>query len=233
MAFQVDQTEKRFADEMWQDYLNEIGRKIVRVCDRTDITYRFTVIESDDVNAFAAPGGFIYFYTGLLREMDTEAEMAAVLAHEISHVVARHGIKRLQASLGVVTAYQLVFGEDASEATNIAIGIGMNLLFAGYSRENEREADNFGLHYMVKAGYHPSGMEGMLSKLAALGDGGKAGVFETLSRSHPETQERIANTRKQAASMTPIPAGLGDGRDRYLQMKKRLPAPSEPGQTEG
>ncbi len=69
MAAQVEQSEKVLADTVWQNYINEIGQKIVRVCDRKDITYHFTVIESDQVNAFAAPGGYIYFYTGLLKQM--------------------------------------------------------------------------------------------------------------------------------------------------------------------
>jgi predicted Zn-dependent protease len=97
MAEEVEKTQKVLRDSSWQTYLNEVGQKIVTVCDRTDIEYRFTVIESDQINAFAAPGGFIYFYTGLLSRMENEAEMAAVMAHEISHVVARHGVKRLQA----------------------------------------------------------------------------------------------------------------------------------------
>ncbi|MFQ5454108.1 MAG: M48 family metallopeptidase, partial [Candidatus Zixiibacteriota bacterium] len=153
MAEQVEQDEKILDDSLWQNYLNNVGQKIVAVCDRKDIKYHFTVIESEQINAFAAPGGFIYFYTGLLREMDNEAEMAAVMAHEISHVVGRHGIKRLQAALGVAAAYQLAFGsEGASKVVEAAIGVGMGLTFSSYSRSNEREADEFGLHYLVKAG---------------------------------------------------------------------------------
>ncbi|MEE8575827.1 MAG: M48 family metalloprotease, partial [candidate division Zixibacteria bacterium] len=91
MAEQVEGSETVLKDAQWQAYLTEVGDRIVRVCDRTDIKYQFKVIKSDQVNAFAAPGGFIYFYTGLLRLMDNEAEMAAVVAHEVSHVVARHG----------------------------------------------------------------------------------------------------------------------------------------------
>ena len=98
MAQQVEEQEKVLPDVAWQNYVTEIGTKIVSVCDRKDIEYHFTVIESDVANAFAAPGGYVYFYTGLLRSMDNEAELAAVMAHEISHVVARHGIKRLQAA---------------------------------------------------------------------------------------------------------------------------------------
>ena len=225
MAQQVEETEKLLADPVWQSYINEVGQKIVAVCDRKDITYQFKVIESDHINAFAAPGGFIYFYTGLLREMDNEAEMAAVMAHEISHVVGRHSVKRLQTMLGVATAYQLVFGEEgASEVLNVAINVGMSLLFADYSRDDEREADDYGIHYMVKAGYDPNGSIGMFEKLAALGGGGEYTVFERLASTHPETNERISNARAQIAGMRPMPAGLSLGTQRYQQMLQRLPA---------
>ena len=225
MAEQVAQTEKVLNDDLWQNYLNEVGQKIVNVCDRKDIQFHFTVIESDQINAFAAPGGYIYFYTGLLREMENEAEMAMVLSHEISHVVARHGIKRLQASLGVAAAYELVFGNDSTSALiNTAIGLGLGLVFSGYSRENEREADNFGMYYLVRAGYDPEAGMGMFDKLAALGGEGSGSIFEQLSRSHPETKERINNTRQQIAEMKPYPSGLKVGKDKYQQMLKRLPS---------
>ncbi|MFZ5981826.1 MAG: M48 family metallopeptidase [Candidatus Zixiibacteriota bacterium] len=223
MAQEVAQTEKVLDDPVWQSYLNEVGQKIVSVCDRKDIQYHFTVIESDQVNAFAAPGGYIYFYTGLLQEMDNEAEMAMVLSHEISHVVARHGIKRLQASLGVAAAYELVFGEDSTSAVlNTAIGLGLGLIFSGYSRENEREADSYGMHYLVKAGYDPSAGLGMFEKLAAMGGEGSSSIFEQLSSSHPDSRERISNTKQQIAEMKPYPSGLRIGRDKYQEMLKRL-----------
>lgn len=225
MAEEVSKTEKTLPDSLWQSYLNEVGQKIVAVCDRKDIKYHFTVIESDQVNAFAAPGGYVYFYTGLLREMKTESEMAAVMAHEISHVVGRHSIKRVQSAMGVALAYDLVFGgNNPGAAVDAAVGIGMSLAFAGYSRDAEREADQFGIHYMVKAGYDPNGAIAMFETLARIGGSGSRGVFEKMASSHPETQERIANAKSQISSMAPLPAGLNSGRDRYEMMLKRLPA---------
>lgn len=224
MAAQVDSTEKKLADNDWQLYLAEVGKKVVKVCDRQDIEYHFTVIESDQINAFAAPGGYVYFYTGLLREMENEAEMAAVMAHEISHVVARHGAKRLQTALGASMAYELVFGKSNSKALQAAVGVGMGLAFAGYSRDAEREADNFGIQYMVKAGYDPNGAITMFQKLAKLGGSGSGNIFESISSSHPETAERIDNATKEIAAMSPKPTGLTLGKDRYAKMVKRLPA---------
>ncbi|MEW6049642.1 MAG: M48 family metallopeptidase [Candidatus Zixiibacteriota bacterium] len=223
MAHEVEQTEKTLPDTLWQNYLARVGRKITSVCDRNDLEYHFKVIESDQINAFAAPGGYVYFYTGLLREMHSEAEMAAVMAHEISHVVGRHGIKRLQATLGVALAYQLAFGDGGSQAVNTAVGVGMGLIFAGYSRDNEREADRFGIQYMVKAGYDPQGAVAMFNTLARLGGSGSNNVYEKLSSSHPETAERIQNAEAEIAAMQPLPSGLTSGGTKYAEMLKRLP----------
>jgi len=225
MADELAKTEKRLPDENWQKYLNEVGQKIVSVCDRQDIQYSFTVIESEQVNAFAAPGGFVYFYSGLLRRMDNEAEMAAVMAHEISHVVARHGAKRLQAALGAQLAYQLVFGDKGGEALQAAVGIGMGLLFADYSRQDEREADKFGIYYMQRAGYDPHGAITMFDKLAAIGGSRQTDVFERLSSSHPETAERIANATSEISTLGKPVGKLTLGEQRYKEMRKRLPVP--------
>lgn len=225
MADEVDKTEKKLANPSWQNYVNEVGQKIVAVSDRKDITYTFTVIESDQINAFAAPGGYVYFYTGLLRMMDNEGEMAAVMAHEISHVVARHSIKRLQAAMGASLAYQLVFGDNGGEALQSAVGIGMGLLFAGYSREDERQADKYGIYYMQKAGYDPNAAITMFEKLAAASGNRQTNVFESLSSSHPETAERIDNARKEIAAEGALPSGLILGQKRYVDMRSRLPVP--------
>lgn len=222
MAGQVETQETVLADSVWKAYVNEIGQRLVAVSDRQDIEYHFTVIESDQINAFAAPGGYVYFYTGLLGMMENEGELVAVLAHEISHVVARHGVKRLQAALGVQLAHELVFGEDPAPALDAAINVGLGLTFAKYSRDNEREADQYGVEYMVRAGYDPSAAATMFEKLAAAGDQGSSNIFEALARSHPETQERINNVNAQIASMGTLPANLTIGRDRYQQMKSRL-----------
>ena len=222
MAMQVEETEKILDDPVWQNYLNTIGQKIVAVSDRSDLKFYFKVIESDQINAFAAPGGYVYFYTGLLKEMDNEAELAAVMAHEISHVVSRHGIKRMQASLGTQIAYELVFGgEEASDALNAAIGVGLELTFAGYSRSNEREADAFGMHYMILAGYNPEGAVSMFQKLAELGGAGLS-KYEQLVSSHPDTQERISKAKAKVAELRPLPKSLSFGRTVYSKMKSRL-----------
>lgn len=222
MANEISTSEKELPDPRWQAYLSGVGGRLVSVCDRKDIEYHFTVIESDQINAFATPGGYVYFYTGLLNMMENEGELAAVMAHELSHVVARHGAKRLQAAMGASLAYQLVTGDTKSETFKTAVGIGMNLLFAGYSRDAEREADDFEVTYMIRAGYDPNAMETMFDKLAA--SGSPSNAFEKLVSSHPETEERIRSTKAAVARQKPLPANLRIDRDKYQEMKKRLPA---------
>ncbi|UCD16869.1 MAG: M48 family metalloprotease [Candidatus Zixiibacteriota bacterium] len=208
-------------DSSWQGYMDEISGRIVSRCDRRDIEYHFAIIKSDQVNAFATPGGYVYLYTGLLKTMDNEAELAAVMAHEISHVVARHGIKRLQAAMGVALLQELLLGESP-EALNTVVNVGLGLTFAEYSRENEREADTYGMQYMMAAGYHPDAAITMFEKLASMSDG-SPGFFERLSMSHPQTQERIANAKALIASLKPLPPGLELKTTRYQLMKSRLP----------
>jgi predicted Zn-dependent protease len=207
-------------DDAWQEYINQIGNKIVAVCDRKDLEYHFAIIDSNVVNAFATPGGYLFFYTGLLKQMDNEGELAAVVSHEISHVVARHGIKRLQAAMGVSLLEQLVFGKE-SGALQQAVNVGLGLTFASYSRANENEADNFGIQYMVKAGYDPNAAITMFKKLASL-SGSDPSFFEELSMDHPDTQERIRNSESLIKSLETLPSELQLYSGKYRIMKARL-----------
>ncbi|MBN2227067.1 MAG: M48 family metalloprotease [candidate division Zixibacteria bacterium] len=221
MDTEVRTQNKIYTDSSWNAYVTRIGNRIVAQCDRRDIDYHFAIIESDQVNAFAAPGGYIYLYTGLLKTMENEAELASVMAHEISHIVARHSIKRLQVAMGVAMLQELVLGES-SEALNTAVNLGLSLSFAEYSRENEREADSYGVMYMTRAGYNPEAALTMFQKLASMSDG-SPNFFERLSLSHPETQERITNTNSQIDSMRPLSSELETNAGRYQSLKTRLP----------
>jgi predicted Zn-dependent protease len=229
---QVDQevlaTSTLLADNLWQSYLTEVGQRIVKVCDRPSLDYQFHVIDSDQINAFAIPGGFVYFYTGILRMMDNEAELVAVMAHEISHVVARHSVKSIQAAEGGMQLLDLILGEKSQGAAGQVAGIAMSLAMTGYGRSNELEADEFGLYYMQKAGYNPRGSRTMFTKLSELsGVSGDRGFFENLLSSHPETQERIRKIDEQIAAMPRSVDDLPLYGDRYQIMKKRLPESKE------
>jgi len=218
---QVRAESKISDNEDWQNYFNEIGQKIVAVSDRADLDYHFTVIESDDINAFATPGGYIYIYTGMLKLMESEAELAAVTAHEISHVVARHSVKRLQQALGISVVWQLVSGESDNKTLETAVGLGLSVALSGYSRSNEREADRFGIHYMAEAGYNPKGAVDMFERLASV-SAGQRNFFENMFATHPETQERIDNAHKQLAEYTKDILARDLGKAKYASMKAKL-----------
>lgn len=220
---ELRQTEKVLPDTLWQSYISSIGNRLVAVSDRKDIEYHFAVIESDQVNAFATPGGYIYFYTGLIREMDSEAELAAVMAHEMSHVVGRHGIKRLQSVMGLQIVLDLAVGRS-SETTKGLVGAALGVILAGYSRSQEAEADEFGIAYMTQAGWNPQGAVTMFEKLAKMSGGQEQGFFEQLSSSHPETQSRISAAKKQVAGISSAQTKLVLDTRKYQEMKKRLPA---------
>ncbi|HUU44611.1 MAG TPA: M48 family metallopeptidase [Acidobacteriota bacterium] len=226
VAEQVDSTETLYANEAWQAYITEVGNKIAAVSDRPNLDWQFKVIESDQINAFAAPGGFVYFYTGILNMMDSESELAAVMAHEISHVVGRHSVKHLQTALGASVLAQIALGEEAEGTAGQVAGIVIGLSLTGYGRGHEFEADAFGVHYMTKAGYNPRGATAMFTKLAQLSGGGDRGFFENLTSTHPDTKDRISRIETQIAEMPQSARELPHYRDRYQLLKKQLPPPA-------
>jgi predicted Zn-dependent protease len=226
MDRQVRSSETVLADSAWQEYITEIGQRIVAVSDRSDLPFQFVVIESDQVNAFAAPGGYVYFYTGLLREMNQEAELAAVMAHEISHVVGRHGIKRMQSIMGAAVVFQLALGGQSQDIQNLA-GAALGIAMSGYSRSQENEADEFGTIYMARAGWDPRGMVAMFNVLQSLHGERDLSFFEMLSSSHPAIDDRINSVSSQISAMQPLPRSLLMDSNRFQTLKKKLPPPGK------
>ncbi len=230
---QVLEKEKPLDNDQWQAYLTEVGQKIAKVSDRSTLPFHFTVLDNDQVNAFATPGGYLFFYTGILRMMDSEDELAAVMAHEISHVVGRHSVKTIQAYYGGAIAASVLLGdktdEEIGQITNIVFGLALR----GYGRKNEHEADEYGVHYMTKAGYNPQAMVTMFEKLANASGNRKSGFFEGLLSTHPDTKDRISRMKTQIAAMPPENTNRAIEKNRYQRMKGRLPAPVEKKQQGG
>ena len=223
---EVRQSNKLLPDSAWQAYLAEVGKKIVKVCDRPNLDYHFAVIESDQINAFATPGGYVFFYTGILRMMDNEAEMAAVMAHEISHVVGRHSVKHLQIAYGGALGLQLILGDQSNKLAGEIAATVMILAMTGYGRSHELEADEFGVYYMQKAGYNPKAAKSMFEKLSQLSGSARQGFFESLTATHPDTQERLARIDAEIASFSRSVDSLPVNQSRYQLMKRRLPPPA-------
>ncbi|MBN1757652.1 MAG: M48 family metalloprotease [Chitinispirillaceae bacterium] len=176
------------------NYIDSIGRNIVNhQDDRTGIDFSFKIINNDSVvNAFAVPGGFVYVYTGLIINARNEAEIAGVLAHEISHVAKRHGAKQMVKQYGIGMLLDVVVGD--SSAIRTVIDLSSGLLFLKYGRDNEFEADSCAVEYLIASGYNPSGMKTFLETLASLGNASPK-LLEFMS-THPNTTDRIAAVDK-------------------------------------
>jgi predicted Zn-dependent protease len=187
-------------DAAKQLFVNKIGQRIVQVSDRRDIVYHFMVLDSRDLNAFALPGGYVYIYKGLLDRIG-EQELAAILAHEVGHVAAKHSVKKMQSALGYNFLMALAlagFGnndpqlaQEISGATDAVYG----LLSKGYSRQDEFLADKLAVKYTQLAGYDSYGLVRALELLnKEKGPSGR--VFEILS-DHPRMEERIRKVKEE------------------------------------
>lgn len=212
-------------------YVESVGQKLVKVSDRKGITYHFTVLNSDVVNAFAVPGGYVYVTKGILRLMSDESELAAVLGHEIVHVSHKHGIKQLQKATlaskaggyGVGAATGAMGGGAggilAGEALNQATSLFLTFAIKGYGRENELDSDRTGLKFASTAGYDPKGAERLFTHLLSLEKGAKPKGFDALLASHPNTDKRLKLAQEEIAKL-PTPTGTATNEAGYKKATK-------------
>jgi len=221
MSKEVETQNKVFADPVVENYINELGQKLAGLSDRTDLPYHFKVLESSDINAFACPGGYIYLYSGLLKTMDNEAQLAGVMAHEIGHVVARHSVKRLQQVLGIQVLLSIALGQS-SEITQQAVSTGVSVILQGYSRDNEYEADYDGALYMTKAGYNPQGMIQLFQKFVEMEKDRKTTALDKLFESHPPSTDRITRVQEEIKSFNLGDHTLTFGQEEYQKIKSRI-----------
>jgi beta-barrel assembly-enhancing protease len=183
-------------------YVNDLGRRIARPADPRGIPYNFYVVNSDAVNAFAIPGGHIYVNRGLIERTRNMAEFAGVLAHEVGHVVERHGIDQMQrmqqAELGLNLAYVLL-GRQPGTVERAGVGIAGQAWFASHSREAERDADRNAVQYLMRAGINPEGLPSFFEVLLAE-DQRTPGVLQWFA-THPLTADRLEMTRTMVAQV--------------------------------
>jgi len=196
LAQEVEQGAKIVTDPVVSEYVNRVGQNLVRNSD-AKVPFTIKVIDSDEVNAFALPGGFFFVNSGLIMRAESEAELAGVMAHEIAHVAARHGTR--QASRGTIAnllTLPLIFmggwtGYAIQQGANLAIP----LTFLNFSRSFEAEADLLGLQYLYKTGYDPTAFVDFFEKIQAL-EKKKPGTMSKVFGTHPLTDERIKDAQK-------------------------------------
>ncbi len=192
-----------YEDKKLQSYVDNVGKSVVLYTERPEVQYKFFVLDSPIVNAFALPGGYIYVTRGLLALANSEAEMASVLGHEAGHITGRHSAERY--SRGVVTSLgaAVLSAAIGSDIASQALGVGTNLYLSSYSRGQENEADSLGIRYLTKSGYDPHGMAGFLSNMRAEKDlqahiDGKRQSDVSYFSTHPPTTERVNKTTGEA-----------------------------------
>ncbi|HRZ14210.1 MAG TPA: Maf and M48 domain-containing protein [Candidatus Omnitrophota bacterium] len=176
--------------------VKEIGKKISAVCDRKDIEYRFKVLDEKDVNAVSLPGGYVYIFKGLIDKVDNDDELAAVIAHEVGHIVARHSIKKMQAVMGYSLMRLLAIPLPQSGDVITAADLSFAELITGYGREDELLADQLGARYAQRAGYNPRGMIAFLEKLETHNRRQPLRAKNYL-KTHPYTPDRIRVVKQE------------------------------------
>ena len=217
LAAQVEQQEKPLADARVQAYVRQVVAPIAQQSfrDRPGVEYQVTVIDDPkQINAFAIPGGYVYVYSGLLKAAGNEAELAGVMAHEIGHVVGRHSANQLAAQYGIELLTQLALGEEGGQLREMAAGLAGAGAMARFSRDDEREADEYGFKYLAACGYDPRALLTFFTKLEQL-EKSRPSDLERLFATHPPTPERIALIERMIAK-----AGASGGKlekDKFLK----------------
>ncbi|MBV8844885.1 MAG: M48 family metalloprotease [Bryobacterales bacterium] len=201
LAQDVERQAKIIDEPVVAEYVNRLGQNLVRNSD-AKVPFTIKVIDTEDVNAFALPGGFFFVNSGLILKADTEAELAGVMSHEIAHVAARHGTR--QASRGEVAqlaTIPLIFmGGWAGFGARQGVSLLMPIGFLQFSRAFESEADMLGLQYMYKAGYDPEAFVDFFEKIESL-EKKKPGTLAKVFSTHPLTDDRIAAAQKNIQSL--------------------------------
>lgn len=208
-----------------QAYVQRIGEELARNSHRSNLEYRFQVVDSADINAFALPGGYIYMNRGLMAYMNSEAELAAVLGHEIGHVTARHGVRQQSMAMGSSILGQLVtMGTGMPAAGDLSNMLG-SALVSGYGRDMELEADGLGAEYLARSGYRPDAVlevigvlkdQDTFSRQQAAAQGKQVESYHGLFASHPTHDQRLQQVVGQARALS-TGSSQRVGRDDYLK----------------
>ncbi len=220
-----------YPDAALNAYVDRVGQRVARRSHRPELKYSFQVVNDSAPNAFALPGGFIAISRGLLVSLENEAQLAAVLGHEVGHVTARHSVQGMQRSTLLGAAVSLVgiaAGDQYGQLASQLGGVTANLIDKRYSREQESESDQLGIDYMVQSGYAPQGAIELQEIFYQKVDKGRnADWLSGLFRSHPFSVERLEANRNYVASRYPGKLGYGLDRNSYAQAIAPLMATRE------
>jgi predicted Zn-dependent protease len=210
-AMEVEKTAKMINDPVVTEYVNRVGQNLVRNSD-AKVPFTIKVIDSDEINAFALPGGFFYVNSGLILRADEEAELAGVMGHEIAHVAARHSTKTATKGeimqLATIPLILLGPGGWAGYGIYEGLNVAMPLSYLKFDRNNEREADFLGLQYMYKAGYDPNAFVSFFEKIEAE-ERRRPGSIPKIFSTHPLTPDRVQKAQEEIATILPA-------RDEYI-----------------
>lgn len=220
MAQELEARSQMLQDTVIVDYINELGQRLAR---RSDIKEPLTikVVDSDEVNAFALPGGYFYVNTGLILAAQSEAELAAVMAHEIAHIAARHATKNMtKVQIWNLASIPMMFlggpvGMAVREVSSLAMPMGINK----FSRDAEREADLLGIEYQYAAGYDPNAFVDFFERIKT---GKKPNAVAQAFSSHPMNQDRIRRAQKTIQTMLPPREDYVEDTSQFQAVQQRL-----------
>ncbi len=204
---QITQEMPVYNDPVLAAYVNQVGQRIARVSHRPELAFTFTVIDSDTVNAFALPGGYVYITRGILAYLNSEAELAAVLGHEVGHVTARHSVRQQSAATATGIAGTILSAASGVPASQDLFNVFGKAMLSGYGREHELESDRLGAQYLARTGYDPEAMLEVIGVLKnqeqferqrARAEGREARAYHGVFASHPENDRRLQEVVRAA-----------------------------------
>lgn len=201
----------RIANQSVQNYINNVGQKIARVSHRPNLEYHFVALEDKSVNAMALPGGYLFITRGMLENLESEAQLAGILAHEVVHVVARDTANAMSNQIGIDLLLSAVTSEKTPKSVLITADLARQILSLRYSRKDETSADFGGMDYMVRAGYSPYGMVETMEMLENQESVRPIEFFST----HPAPENRKRYLTHKIQANYPNVAGLIVGKDQF------------------
>jgi predicted Zn-dependent protease len=228
LAQEVEREAKIVDDPVIAEYVNRVGQNLVRNSD-AKVPFTIKVIDSEEVNAFALPGGFFFVNTGLIMKADSEAELASAMAHEIAHVAARHGTRQAtRGELVNIASIPLIFmGGWTGYAIRQGAGLAIPMGFLKFSRGFEEEADLLGLQYLYKTGYDPTAFVDIFERLESM-EKKKPGTLAKVFATHPLTEDRIKTAQKNIQELLKAKpeyvvntSEFNDVKDRLIAMHNR------------